>query len=213
MREKIDYLENKSRQNNIRIYQVKEGAEGADMAGFVTRLITETLGIPATELFVTAAHRSLTSMPSADAPPRSIVVRFLQWNTRQRVLQSAWKKRNIRLGETQIYFDRDYSQKVQQERALYAPLRRQLREKNIKSHILFPTKLKVFTEDHTTIFNSPEEAIEELMAQGLLKERPPPAKKRLPKSSLSNSGLSVDEKKMNELLKELQRRTLTHQRL
>lgn len=35
MNEKLEYLENKSRQNNIRIYRVREGAEGDDAVGFI----------------------------------------------------------------------------------------------------------------------------------------------------------------------------------
>lgn len=39
MNEKVEYLENHSRQNNIQIYQVKEGAEGDDAVGFIRSLL------------------------------------------------------------------------------------------------------------------------------------------------------------------------------
>lgn len=39
MNEKVEYLENHSRQNNIQIYQVKEGAEGDDAVGFIGSLL------------------------------------------------------------------------------------------------------------------------------------------------------------------------------
>lgn len=42
---KLDYLENKSRQNNIRIYNVKEGAEGENMTHCVEGLLKEKLGL------------------------------------------------------------------------------------------------------------------------------------------------------------------------
>ena len=58
MAEKLDYFESKWRQNNIRIHQVKEESEGADMVKFLDELISVKLGIPQNELFITAAHRS-----------------------------------------------------------------------------------------------------------------------------------------------------------
>lgn len=54
---------------------------------------------------------------------RSIVVRFLIWETRQKVLHAAWdSKRKIVYGDRQIYFDQDYLFKLQKERSQYAQL-------------------------------------------------------------------------------------------
>lgn len=209
MAEKIDYLENKSRQNNIRIYQMKEGAEGADMVGFITRLINEKLGIPANDLLIVAAHRSLAKKPDDAAPPRSIVVRFLQWNTRQKVLQAAWAKKDVRYEETRIYFDRDYSAKVQQERTRYVTIRKRLQEKGVKSHILYPAKLKVFVDDDYTItFETPDEAIKQLVTKGILQEPPPLADQHSSRStSFRRVGRRVSDKTIDELISELRRKT------
>lgn len=43
--EKVDYLENKSRQNNLCIYNIPERAEDRDMTAFLGQLMGETLGI------------------------------------------------------------------------------------------------------------------------------------------------------------------------
>lgn len=59
MSEKIEYLENKSRQNNIRIYGIQEGLETNDTIGFVTTLLTEKLDIPPDIIQIVAAHRSM----------------------------------------------------------------------------------------------------------------------------------------------------------
>lgn len=92
--EKKEYLENKSRQNNIRIHQVREGAEGGDIVKFLKTLISEKLEIPAAQLDIVAAHRSYQRKPAySGAPPRSIIARFLTWDTRQRVFCAAWTKK------------------------------------------------------------------------------------------------------------------------
>lgn len=105
MNEKMEYLENKSRQNNIRIYQVKEGAEGGDAVAFIRSLLVERLEIAPDTLHIVTVHRSLTKKPvGEDVTPRSFVVCFLQWNTLQKVLQAAWSKKEIMVGNSQIYF-------------------------------------------------------------------------------------------------------------
>ena len=58
--DRVDYLENKARQLNIRINQVKEGSEGDDMLGLKT-LISDNLGIPGQDLDIVQAHRAFTN--------------------------------------------------------------------------------------------------------------------------------------------------------
>ena len=167
--DRVEYLEQKSRQNNLRISQVKEGVEGDDMVAFVNKLLLDKLNIPADEATIVAAHRSLQKRPTeSDATPRSIVVRFMQWNSRQKVIRAAWAKKEITLDGSRIYFDRDYSTRVQQERSRYAPIRKALKEKEIKSHIVHPAKLKVFLggEGDPIIYDTPEIAAKLLAEQG-----------------------------------------------
>lgn len=80
---KMDYLESKLRQNSIRIYNVKEGAEGDDTVDFVKGLLMDKLGIDQDLLKITRAHRSSPARTNnAGARPRSFVVNFLNWDIR-----------------------------------------------------------------------------------------------------------------------------------
>uniref|UniRef100_A0A673L107 L1 transposable element RRM domain-containing protein n=1 Tax=Sinocyclocheilus rhinocerous TaxID=307959 RepID=A0A673L107_9TELE len=111
LRERTDYLENKSRQNNIRIYRIKGGSGGTDIVGFVERLLKEACGI-AEHLTIVQGHRiSATKIPNEKPQPRSIVVRFLTWNMKQRVLQAALGKREITYEGNRVYFDQDFTTK------------------------------------------------------------------------------------------------------
>ncbi|CAJ1079169.1 LINE-1 type transposase domain-containing protein 1 [Xyrichtys novacula] len=170
----LEYQEQKSRQFNARIFQVIEGIEQQDMVGFVKSILVEQLKIPADTFHICAAHRSLAKKPTGeDAAPRSIVVRFLSWNTREKVVKTAWAKKDITAGGKRIYFDRDLPEKVQKERRRYAPLRLQLKEKKIKSFIIHPAKLKVFEEEGSfIIYNTPEDAETQLRAKGLISTEP-----------------------------------------
>lgn len=169
MTEKLEYFENKSRQHNIRIYGVKEGLEGDDIIGFITSLLAEKLEIPPEAIQIAAAHRSLGPRPTQeDAAPRSLVVRFTQWNIRQKVLRAAWTKKEITIGQCRLYLSQDFSNKIYKERSRLLQLRKLLKEKNVKSHIIYQSRLKVFTEGNITTYNSFDEAEAGLRDQGLL---------------------------------------------
>ena len=63
------------------------------------------------------------------------------------MLQAAWAKKDIRVNDCRIFFDEDFTTQVFKERAKYRQVRKQLQERNIKSRILFPAKLKLFEKN------------------------------------------------------------------
>lgn len=87
--------EGRNRRNNICIFGLAEGAEGTSTTQFIKRLLTTELSLPAeSDLQIQRAHRSLMPRPASDKPPRSIVVNFLQYTTKEMVLKEAWGKNN-----------------------------------------------------------------------------------------------------------------------
>uniref|UniRef100_A0AAV2KIU0 Uncharacterized protein n=1 Tax=Knipowitschia caucasica TaxID=637954 RepID=A0AAV2KIU0_KNICA len=92
---------------------------------------------------------------------------------RQKVLQVAWSKKEIVVGGNRIFFSQDFSSKIQAERSSYSSLRKQLREKNVRSHIVYPAKLRVFLDVKETIFSSLEDASRSLKETGLLDQGEP----------------------------------------
>lgn len=173
MAEKLDYFESKSRQNNIRIHQVKEESEGEDIVKFLEELISVKLDIPDNELFIVAAHRSSQKKPKDGEAPRSIIVRFLTWQTRQRVLQAAWDKKRapIKHAGERIYFDQDYSSAVMKKRSQYSGIRKELRESKVRSHFMYPARLKVFINGGEQVFETATEASAALQAQSIIGTR------------------------------------------
>lgn len=108
---------------------------------------------------ITRAHCTATSQRTEYRDrPRSIIVCFLDWDTREQVLKAAWRKREILQDGTRIYFDQDFTTKVQQERKRLRPIRKHLQERQVKSHIIYPAKLKVFGKDRTDIYDDADEA-------------------------------------------------------
>lgn len=101
----MDYLETKSRQNNLCIYNIAEKSEGSDIMAW--------LGVPG-ELNITRAHRTYQERKDFVQP---IIVAFLNNNTKMRVLQAAWAKKEVMLKDAWIYFDHDFTVKVRQQKS------------------------------------------------------------------------------------------------
>lgn len=162
--------EGRSRRENLRIYNVPEGAEGSSMVEFVEKLLRDALEIPqTTELDIERAHRALAPRPSGDREdkPRSIIIRFLRYKIKEEVLRKAWGKKKVFLNGRQIYFDQDYPPTVLQKRKEYSEAKRVLKQSKIRFQTPYPAKLRVFYEDGTQLYQTVKEATTDMKDRGL----------------------------------------------
>lgn len=171
MAEKLEDLESRARRNNLRIYGVPEGEEGSSVINFVGNLIrTEKLINDGMDTQVQRAHRSLGPKPGANDPPRSIVVCFLQFKTKETVLRNAWQKK-ILIKEKPLAFDHDYTSAVVQQRRAYKDVKSALKQKGIRFQSPF-TKLRIHWDSGPQMYCSPTEAARELQRRGITVEEP-----------------------------------------
>lgn len=168
MQSKITELEGHSRRNNIRIYGIREGAEGTSMTNFVTNLIKTNLeadnASDMSDLSIERAYRASGAKPPEAAAPRSTVVRFARYTTKEKVLSAAWKK-PITVDGKRIYFDHDYATGVMEKRREYLPIKKILKEKGIRFHTPL-TKMRVFLDSGTITYDSADQAAKDLRARG-----------------------------------------------
>ena len=130
MQEKMTDLEGRLRRNNIRIFGIPGDTEGNSTSKYLERFLTTELELPSdTPLQIQRAHRALAQKPPPNAPPRSMVVNFLQFETKEMVLSHAWK-RKIHVGGKRIFFDHDYATEVVQKRKAY--IKKILKEEQIR---------------------------------------------------------------------------------
>ncbi|KAK9533243.1 hypothetical protein VZT92_008377 [Zoarces viviparus] len=162
--------EGRSRRENLRIYNVPEGAEGSSMVEFVEKLICDTLEIPpTTDLGIERAHRALAPKPTGDREDksRSIIIRFHRYKIKEEILRKAWGKKRVLLNERLIYFDQDYPPTVVQNRKKYSEAKRALKQRQIRFQTPYPAKLRVFYEDGTRLYQSAEEATADMKERGM----------------------------------------------
>jgi archaellum component FlaC len=130
MQEKMTDLEGRLRRNNIRIFGIPGDTEGNSTSKYLERFLTTELELPSdTPLQIQRAHRALAQKPPPNAPPRSMVDNFLQFETKEMVLSHAWK-RKIHVGGKRIFFDHDYATEVVQKRKAY--IKKILKEEQIR---------------------------------------------------------------------------------
>lgn len=132
---KCDDLENRLRRNNIRLYGIIEGAEKSNMLAFITDFLQLDLQTKL-DIKIERAHRALAPKPQdAAAPPRSIIVRFLDSSVKQAVLQQAWKQQDTQFQGWRVYFDQDYSPDLQRKRKLVQEVIKKLRKTSERIHL------------------------------------------------------------------------------
>lgn len=174
--EKLIDQEGRARRENIRLYNVPENEEGNSMVSFIETLLREKLDFPPTaELLIERAHRALAAKPSATGKPRSIVIKFHRYKTKEEVLRRAWEKKEILLNEQRIFFDHDYPAAVLNKRKEYNEVKPILREKRIRFQTPYPARLRVFYEDGTRLYHTINEATRDMEDRGFpVKVVPPP---------------------------------------
>ena len=213
---KLTELEARSRRNNLRIHGIPEESEGPDLSAFVTKLIKSEVGMPVADmdLGIQRCHRALAPKPPQGAPPRSLVICFLEFRVKEQVLHTAWKKKVVRYEGKRIYFDQDYPPEILKKRKAYAGMLRELKAKGIRFQTPHPAKLKVFFDSGTRIYESAAEAAKDLKKRGITLENvtePDPTvekQQRLStweKAGANRSGRAVDRGRIREKLRSFQR--------
>uniref|UniRef100_A0AAV2KYN2 L1 transposable element RRM domain-containing protein n=1 Tax=Knipowitschia caucasica TaxID=637954 RepID=A0AAV2KYN2_KNICA len=101
-------IESRTRRNNIRVHGIVEEVEGTSVQTFMETFIKTELALPEVNLSIQRCHRSLGPKPPQGANPRSIVIYFQEFKTKELVLRSAWRKAKLRVfyggdGDSAVY--------------------------------------------------------------------------------------------------------------
>lgn len=160
--------EGRARRDNLRIYGIPEDKEGTDMIEFLNNLLKNALDLPRDrELGIERAHRALQPKPSnPEAKPRSKVVKFSSYRTKEEVLRKAWQRKKVYFNDTRFFVDHDFPLEVLKKRGEYVEVKKVLKEKQIKFQTPYPARMRVFYEDGTQLYQSATEATKDLVKRG-----------------------------------------------
>uniref|UniRef100_A0AAV2M5R3 L1 transposable element RRM domain-containing protein n=1 Tax=Knipowitschia caucasica TaxID=637954 RepID=A0AAV2M5R3_KNICA len=118
------------------------------------------------DISIERAHRSLGPASPQDAPPRSIVVKFLSFKIKEQILRKSWQKKGFTWNGKHISLDNDYPPLILKKRKEYAEVRKILKAKQIPFQTLYPARLKVKFTDGEITYASSSEATEDMSRRG-----------------------------------------------
>lgn len=161
LRDKAEEAENRSRSSNLRFIGIPEHKEGRDVIAFMSQLILQLLDKDNFSVapVIERAHRTPTfSSNTSSAPPRPILVKFLHFQDKVKILRLARMKGELIHMGARIHVYPDFSAGLVKKRRQFDAVKKSLRVADMKYSLMYPAKLRVMVEGKPKIFSSPEEA-------------------------------------------------------
>ncbi|KAJ1106047.1 hypothetical protein NDU88_003450 [Pleurodeles waltl] len=113
LHEKLEYLENNSRRNNLRILNVPEGVEGSDLKKYIASLIKKVITLDETEVQIINDIQRVHRDPFRRNPnikkPQKILVNFQTYLLKEKILGKALKLGSLDTGEMKFEIRSDLS--------------------------------------------------------------------------------------------------------
>ncbi|KAG1961118.1 hypothetical protein F2P79_005373, partial [Pimephales promelas] len=158
--EKCTDLESRSRRQNIRILNIKEGAEsGVKPRDFVAQLLAEARSLDKPP-HVDRAHRALRARSGSDEPPRAFILRLHYVHEMEEIMQKAARMQQIFFKGQRVNIFPDYPPAVVKRRALFKRARELLKDKpGVKYGLQYPAKLRVSHNGKEYFFTDPDKAV------------------------------------------------------
>lgn len=160
--EKNEDLENRSRRSNLRLIGLPEKMEGKDAEAFLEKWLPDVLGDETfpSPVKIERAHR-IPSGPvrstNPAAPPRPLIMKFLNFKDKVRVMKAAQEKGRILHENKQVKFFSDFSAEVQRQRKAYDAVKQRLRAEGIQYGLQFPAKLRITHDGKNMTFETPQD--------------------------------------------------------
>lgn len=169
---RISYQESQSRRNNLVLVGLKEGLLEEDAEEELAEILRYILDREGTEptIEVERHHRTLRPRPVPDEPQRPYIIRLLKHTDRERIRKAAIAK-GRRLAEEgeklrwkgkpfRVY--QDLPPEIQDARREYSDIKKKLYKARLRHGHLFPARLIVTINGDKHIYNTPNEALEDL---------------------------------------------------
>ncbi|KAK7888865.1 hypothetical protein WMY93_024425 [Mugilogobius chulae] len=161
LKSKVDDAENRSRACNLRFINIPEQKEGRDTIGFINSLLSQVLGPEnfSAPLRIERAHRTpATPFTGPKARPRPILVKFLSFQDKIRILRLAREKRELHYQGVRIHVFPDFSVDLEKKRRQFDPIKKKFREMDIKYSLQYPSSLRIIENGKPRIFRTPADA-------------------------------------------------------
>uniref|UniRef100_A0AAV2JEB1 LINE-1 type transposase domain-containing 1 n=1 Tax=Knipowitschia caucasica TaxID=637954 RepID=A0AAV2JEB1_KNICA len=161
MANSLDDMENRSRRDNIRIINFKEGAEGSNPLQFFETWLPAFLGLdkglgPVTSrIKMDRAHRGLGPQ---SARPRPVIIKLHNSRDKQRIMAAVKAVPELKHDRQRIYIHQDLSAAVREKRSGFNDVCRALIGKGICFNMRYPATLTLTHGSTVRKFFTPRDA-------------------------------------------------------
>ncbi|KAF0044728.1 hypothetical protein F2P81_003886 [Scophthalmus maximus] len=162
LREKVAYLENYTRRQNIRIVGISQNTEGPRRTEFITKLLINVLGEDSFEKppSVDRAHRSLAPKPAdGNNRPRPFIVKLHHFQTKELILRLARQKGPLSFNGSRFHNFPDCSPDVNKQRTGFSESKKKLHATKIQFGLYYPATLQFTHNGKRMKFTDPAEAL------------------------------------------------------
>ena len=152
-------LEMRSRLNNLRLVGLPEGSEGPDVCKFLEGWLPDALDLDPlrSPLELERAHR-IGPKRDAATPPRTVIMRFLDYRQRAKILQAVKSKKEIFYKNYRVRLYTDVATEMHRQRKQFDEVRDQLRQLGVRHGILSPCTLVLTYKEKVHRFKTSAEA-------------------------------------------------------
>lgn len=162
LKEKVIYLKNYTRRQNIRVVGIKEDMEGLRPTEFITNLFLKLFGEESFEArpSVDGAHRSLAPKPGdGDTRSRLFIVKLYHFQTKELILRLARERGPLTYDGSKIHIFPDLCPDISRRRAAFAESKKKLHTLKIKFGLYYPATLQFTHNKKRMKFTDPAEAL------------------------------------------------------
>ncbi|KAJ4932002.1 hypothetical protein JOQ06_010437 [Pogonophryne albipinna] len=154
---KMEDLDNRSRRSNVRPIGLPENAERKDACTFLEKWIPEILGAGSfsAPLAIERAHRVPSGGPKPKAPPRALLIKFLNYKDKTKVMSAAYEKGKIHFDKHHIMFSHDVAKETDKKRRAYDGVKTRCRDMGLRYGIQYPSSFRVTHDGNSRLFTSP----------------------------------------------------------
>lgn len=157
--ERVDDQENRARRKNIRLVGLKEGKEaGMPLANYVQKILCDGLELNGGDYEIERCHRSSGPRPDPNQPPRIILVRFLKYTAREKVLAAAKKKKGILWDGCRLSLFEDMTKERSARRRMFSTVMKRLWQQQVKHTLAHPAILRFTWRGKRLSFTDAKEA-------------------------------------------------------
>lgn len=170
LEQQLEDLNNRGRRNNVRLIGLPEGAEGADLSLFLSKLIPAALQLTFPVPFeFERAHRVPSQRSLHAKGPRPVIFCLLKHQQAVQILAAAKAQDSVSYEGRSISFFPDLCKTSVDKRRRFLAMRPRLQQLQARYGLLYPARLRVTFHNVTKTYDDPREVLQFLEEQEGLK--------------------------------------------